>query len=176
MKKRFIALSIIITVIGLASCSTTKSPMEIKIDKALHKQAAQAIRNGNFVLEANQLLFRRGNMVNVMDNTNFIAMHNNRVTVQTAFDNGLQGANNLGGITLEGNPGNIKFSTNNKDDFTCQWSVSGAVISARIELILYADSNQAKATVYPTFSGNQLTFIGAVFPAEESKVFKGRAL
>jgi len=174
MQKRIFGVCLALLAMLVASCGTTKTPQDIQMDKALYAQAAQAIKNGDFVLESDQLQFKRGNIANVMNNTNFISMRNNTVTVQTAFNNGFQGANNLGGVTLEGSPRNIKVSTDKKGNLNYQMDVMGAILSARVELTLYAESNRAVATVFPNFSSNQLTLRGNIFPTEESNVFKGR--
>ena len=175
MHKRIYGACLLMIAILTASCSTTKTPQDIQHDTALYAEAAQAIKNGDFVLESDQLQFKRGYVANVTNNTNFISMRNNTVTVQTAFNNGFQGVNSLGGVTLEGQPRNIKISMDKRGNLNYQMDVMGAVLSARIELTLYADSNRAEATVFPNYSSNRLTMRGKIFSTENSNVFKGRA-
>ena len=52
-------------------------------DMAAYQQAVQALKNKQFVLEANQVIFRNGMSSFVTSNTNFVLMNGNRATVQT---------------------------------------------------------------------------------------------
>ncbi len=72
-------------------------------DMAAYQQAVQALKNKQFVLEANQVIFRNGMSAFVTSNTNFVLMNGNRATVQTAFNTPYPGPNGIGGITVDGN-------------------------------------------------------------------------
>ncbi len=93
----------------LASCAATKTPEDIELDHLKHEAAVNALKSGEFVLEAYQLQFVRGNIANVSSLANFISMHDGEVTVQTSFNNGRLGSNGLGGITVEGAPSKVKI-------------------------------------------------------------------
>ena len=62
-------------------------------DMAAYQQAVQALKNKQFVLEANQVVFRNGMSAFVTSNTNFVLMNGNRATVQTAFNTPYPGPN-----------------------------------------------------------------------------------
>ena len=47
-------------------------------DMAAYQQAVQALKNKQFVLEANQVIFRNGMSSFVTSNTNFVLMNGNR--------------------------------------------------------------------------------------------------
>lgn len=173
MKKSIGRLCMIPLAALLVSCGTTTVPMVAKTDQALYSQAVQAIQDGRFVLQGDLLEFRRGGSVNVFNNTNFISVDGDLVTIQTAFNNGLQGANNLGGITLEGKPNNVKITMDKRGNLSYSARVWGALISAQIEMTVFAHSNEATATVLPSFSGNRITLNGVVVPADEARIFKG---
>lgn len=162
-------------VILLASCAATKTPEDIQLDRIRHNQAVAALKAGDFVLEAYQLQFRRGESVNVNSITNFIAVRNGNATVQTSFNNAQPGSNGLGGITLEGRSTDVKTSTSKNGNVSVEMHISGSLLSARVELTLFSGSTRATAVVYPTFSGNRLTLNGNIVPTEQSKVFKGEA-
>ena len=158
----------------LASCAVTKTPADIKLDRERHEQAAAVFKNNNFVLEANQLQNRLGEMVEVTALANFISMRDGIVTVQTSFNNGRLGSNGLGGITLEGRASELKTKTDKHGNISLEMNVSGNFLSAQVEIVLYAGSTRAMATVNPTFSGNRLILIGEIVPFEESVVYKGQ--
>ena len=67
-------------------------------DSINYKNAVSALEKSNFVLEADQLLFKRGGTAFVSSNTNFVSLSDNRAIVQVAPFNG-GGPNGVGGIT-----------------------------------------------------------------------------
>ena len=69
-------------------------------DSINYKNAVSALEKSNFVLEADQLLFKRGGTAFVSSNTNFVSLSDNRAIVQVAPFNG-GGLNGVGGITVE---------------------------------------------------------------------------
>jgi hypothetical protein len=172
MKKRILKILLIAASIAWVSCSVTRSPADIVRDENLHRQAAEAIDAGRFVLEGDELIFSRGGLANVDENVNFISVSPETVTIQTSFNNGRAGANNLGGITIEGHPDTPRITTDREGNVNHSVNVSG-FFSARIELTLYKDSNQATATVYPNFRGGSITMNGIVLPLEKANVFFG---
>ncbi len=63
--------------------------------------AVQALKEGKFVLEADQLVFKRGRSAFVSSTTNFVLMDGEHASVQIAANNALAGPNGIGGITVE---------------------------------------------------------------------------
>ncbi len=156
-----------------ASCATTAELTEE--DMAWFRLAEQSLREGSFVLEGNRVSFRRRIPYPVSPNTNFISLNDGTATVQLAGNSANLGLNNLGGITLEGQAGSISLDRDRKGNVRYEMSVQGAILSARIEILLPYGSNRAEATVYPNFSGNTLTLDGELLPTEMSNTYKGRA-
>jgi hypothetical protein len=172
MKKWMLLSGLIAAWIGMGSCSVTKSPAEIVHDAMLFQQAADAVDRGLFVLEGYELTFSRGGLTNVDENINFISVSPELVTIQTAFNNGRSGANGLGGITLEGRPDRPRVATDKRGNLTYSADVDG-FISARIEIVLYNGTNEASATIYPTFRGGSITMRGNILPTEQARTIKG---
>ncbi|MEG1839186.1 MAG: DUF4251 domain-containing protein [Bacteroidaceae bacterium] len=135
-------------------------------------QAYQALRNQNFVLEADNIIFWNGVTRYVTSNTNFISLYNGKAIVQTAFENGYSGPNGLGGITLEGSASGIRMNTDKEGNVFFDMNVQGVNISATVTVILTRDTNRASANVNPNFSGNDITFTGNLYPSALSNVFK----
>lgn len=144
-------------------------------DMAAYQQALQALKNKQFVLEANQVIFRNGVSAFVTSNTNFVLMNNSRATVQTAFNTAYPGPNGIGGITVDGNSSDLKMNVDKKGNVNCSFSVQGVGISAQIFITMSNGSNSASVTISPNFNNNNLTLNGNIVPLDQSNIFKGRS-
>lgn len=146
------------------------------MDSLMHQSAAAAIEGRQFVLEADKVIFKRGETAYVNANTNFVLMNDDRGTVQVAFNTTFGGPNGIGGVTVDGNVSNVKTKTTKKGDINTSFSVQGIGISAQVFLTLNRGNNEATVTITPNFNSNTLTLHGKVVPLEQSSIFKGRAL
>ena len=128
--------------------------------------AQKGVAEGYFVVTADRMMLgNSGRMYNSPNSsTNFILVQGDTGTVQIAFENGMMGANGLGGITVEGMIGNIKSSTSKNGDVHYSFSILGTGISAQITIDLYKNSNQAVAIVSPNFMSDRLTVYGPLIP------------
>jgi len=143
-------------------------------DSVMHQNAVYALENREFVLEAEKIIFKRGRWRYVTPNTNFISLNGDRATVQIAFEGAPPGPNGIGGITVEGRISNLKERTDKRGNRSLSMSVTGASISALVEIQLSAKGNKATATVSPTFSSNRFTLAGDLLHTSQARVFKGR--
>ena len=139
-------------------------------------QAIAAIRNKDFVLEADNVTFRSGNTVLVNSTTNFISVKGNRAVVQISPSNYASGPNGVGGVTVQGTISGYQIKTDKKDRVYLSMNVNGIGISAQIELFISPGSNYAQATVYPNFNSNTVWIQGTVVPYDSSNVFEGSSL
>ena len=137
-----------------------------------YKNAVSALEKSNFVLEADQLLFKRGGTAFVSSNTNFVSLSDNRAIVQVAPFNG-GGPNGVGGITVEGSASNVKVQTDKKGNTTLSMNVMGTGISATVNIFLFKGSNYASVVISPNYNSNRITLRGRLVPKEYSTVFKG---
>lgn len=138
--------------------------------------AVQALKEGKFVLEADQLVFKRGRSAFVSSTTNFVLMDGERASVQIAANNALAGPNGIGGITVDGSRKEMKITTDKKGNVNCSFSVQGIGISAQVYITLTNGGNNASARISPNFNSNTLTLNGVLVPLSQSNVYKGRAL
>ncbi len=138
--------------------------------------AVQALKEGKFVLEADQLVFKRGRSAFVSSTTNFVLMDGEHASVQIAANNALAGPNGIGGITVDGSRKEMKITTDKKGNVNCSFSVQGIGISAQVYITLTNGGNNASARISPNFNSNTLTLIGVLVPLSQSNVYKGRAL
>ena len=121
-------------------------------DSLASVQARAALRNQDFVLEADNVQFRNGSTVFVNSSTNFISVKGNRAVVQISPSNFAAGPNGLGGVTVDGMISGQEIRTDSKGRITYSFNVMGIGINAQVEIYMFPNSNQASATVYPNFN------------------------
>lgn len=177
-------LIIAMAIIALASCRTLtpeekaakaqKEAVEHKLDSVKFQSLKASILNKSFVLEADVLMFKRGQRADVNRATNFIAVSGDKASVQVAPFNG-GGPNGVGGITVDGNMSNFETKTDNRGNVSVKFFVSGTAVSANVSLTLMKNSSRASAYISPSFNSQNLTLEGNLVPLDNSSVFKGRA-
>lgn len=193
MKKiiTFVALLLVATFgsVSMAQdAQTTKTRKELRDEKRAqykaeeklmneldYRNAATAIKNQQFVVEADQLILRNGQNVFVNSGTNFLLVNKEKGTVQVAFNTALSGPNGIGGITVDGGISGMKTETDKHGNINCSFSIQGAGISAQIFVKLYYGSNEANVTISPNFNSNDLSMSGELVSIDDSTIFKGYA-
>lgn len=145
-------------------------------DSVASVQARAALRNQDFVLEADNVQFRNGSTVFVNSSTNFISVKGNRAVVQISPSNFAAGPNGLGGVTVDGMISGQEIRTDSKGRITYSFNVMGIGINAQVEIYMFPNSNQASATVYPNFNSNTVWLQGTIVPYENSNVIEGNSL
>ena len=136
-------------------------------------QAAAAVLNRDFVLEADQVTFKNGNTVFVNSSTTFISVKGNRAVVQISPSNFSSGPNGVGGVTVDGSISGMQRMVDKKGRTTLSFNVMGIGINAQIEIYMTPGTNQASATIYPNFNSNTVWIEGEIVPYENSDVFEG---
>lgn len=147
-----------------------------RIDSLKYAQAEGSIMDSMFVLEADEVVFKRGYTAHVTSNTNFVAVEGDQAVVQVAFNVPWSGFNGLGGITVEGLVSKYETRKDKRGNLYLDMSVNGRGISAQVSITLLAGSNRATITILPNFHSGRLTLNGVIVPEEESTVFKGTTL
>ena len=145
-------------------------------DSVASVQARAALRNQDFVLEAESVQFRNGSTVFVNSNTNFISVKGNRAVVQISPSNFAAGPNGVGGVTVDGMISGMEVRTDSKGRTTLSMNVTGLGINAEVEIYMFPGSNRASATVYPNFNSNTVWLQGSIVPYENSGVIEGSSL
>ena len=137
-------------------------------------QALNAIRSGSWALEASNVTFNNGVTRFVTASTNFVSVDDRQAVVQTAFNNSnVNSPNGLGGITLEGRITSEELKMDKDGNVYYNYGIQGTDISATVNIVVTANSNQATATVNPNFSSNQMTFSGYIYPYDTAGVIEG---
>ena len=146
----------------------------IRDDSIQFVQAINAIRNGSWALEASNVTFNNGVTRFVTASTNFVSVDDGQAVVQTAFNNSnINSPNGLGGITLEGRVIGEELKMDKEGNVYYNYSIQGADISATVNVVVTANSNQSTATVNPNFNSNQMTLSGYIYPYDTAGVIEG---
>lgn len=152
-----------------------KKAAEAAQENALFEQAVQALKDRDFVLEADRVEFKRGRFIYVTPSTNFVSMKGDKATIQLAFNGAYSGPNGIGGITVDGTTNNVEMKTDKKGNITYSMMVQGAAVSASVTFRMVKGTNKCTATVSPNFNSNRVSFTGNLYPSDQSNVFKGRS-
>ena len=147
--------------------------LEAVQDSVAFLKAVEALKAGNWVLEADNVVFRNGMLRFVSSNTNYVAVQDGEGTVQTAFDNFVYSPNGLGGVTVQGEVSGQDLSQDKDGNIFMNFSVFGGAISATLNLTLTAGTNEASIYISPNFNGNNLTMNGNLVPYSEATIFEG---
>ena len=151
--------------------------IETVVDSISGVQALSAMNMAAFVLEADNVTFRRGYRKMVNNSTNFISLDGNRAVIQVAPSDFHPGPNGVGGVTVQGTVSGVELiSERDDDDIVFRMNVSGIGISAHVLIRMNAKSNRATATITPNFNSNIITMDGYIVPLEMSSVIEGMAL
>jgi hypothetical protein len=136
-------------------------------------QAVAAVKNQDFVLQAQTVQFKNGSTVFVNSATNFISVKGNRAVVQISPSNYALGPNGVGGVTVDGMVSGQEYRVGKRGYATYSFSVMGVGINAQIEVYLTPGTNQASATIYPNFNSNTVWVQGNIVPYENASVIEG---
>ena len=139
-------------------------------------QAAAAVQNRDFVLEADQVTFKNGYTAFVNSSTTFISVKGNRAVVQISPSNFASGPNGVGGVTVDGSISGMQRMVDKKGRTTISFNVMGIGINAQIEIYMVPGTNRASATIYPNFNSNTVWIEGDIVPYSSSNVFEGNSL
>lgn len=156
--------------------SEQRREMNELTDSIAGVQAAAAVQNRDFVLEADQVTFKNGNTVFVNSSTTFISVKGNRAVVQISPSNFASGPNGVGGVTVDGSISGMQRMVDKRGNTTISFNVMGIGINAQIEIYMSPGTNRASATIYPNFNSNTVWVEGEIVPYENSDVFEGMSL
>jgi hypothetical protein len=156
--------------------SSERRHLQELTDSIASVQAFAAVKNQDFVLEAQTVQFRNGPTVFVNDMTNFISVKGNRAVVQISPSDFAAGPNGVGGVTVDGMISGQEYRVGKKGFATYSFNVMGIGINAQVEIYLTPGTNQASATIYPNFTSNTVWLQGNIVPYENSRVIEGSSL
>lgn len=147
---------------------------EMHNDSIEFAQAINAIRAHSWALEANNVTFNNGVTHYVTPGMNFVSINDGTGVVQTALNNSnIYSPNGLGGVTLEGNITGEELKMDKYGNVYYNYNIQGAQISATVNIVITAMSNQASATINPNYSSRNIYMSGNIYPYKNAGVFEG---
>lgn len=153
-----------------------KKMIQARIDSTLYAEAEKAVNDTAFTLEANEVVFKSGDMARVEPNTNFVAVKNGNAIVQITMDIPVPGSNGMGGVTVSGLMSGYQTRKDKKGNIHIKMSVSGTAITAQAFITLWKGSNTATINVQPDFNSDKITLNGVILPTDKSDVVRGATL
>lgn len=153
-----------------------RKALEARMDSMANAKALKAVDDTAFVLEADEVVFKRGYVAHVNSNTNFIAFRCGEAVVQVSFNVPWPGFNGIGGISVEGRVSKYKCETDKRGNTYIEAFVNGTVLSARVFMTLYADGNKATVDIQQNFYSGRITLNGVIVPVDESSVFQATTI
>jgi len=182
--KRHVNIMIFLLGFGLFCISQPGLSQDKKMDRQEKKEARKAemaanfdtlnamLESRNFVLKANNLESKYGDMVQVSSNTNLILVNSSSGILQTAF-NSMNGNNGLGGVTAEGTVGSWEVFKNQKNmTFTVKFSLVTNV--GIYDVLMTVNSDRKAHAEVSGLTPGRLIYNGYLASVSDSGIFKGR--
>lgn len=129
----------------------------------------EMLESKQFVLEASFLSGRRGTLVPVVENLNFMAIDSSDAVMQIGSVSGV-GYNGVGGVTEEGRVTEYEI-TETKSGYTAKIYMMGNLSTYTI--FLNANAGGRSTARVTGLSGGVLTFHGELVPTYASNVYQG---
>lgn len=175
------AISLLLPVAGMAQYD---EPLAKEDKKALKKQekemfekmlivnTSESIKARYFVLKADQIRGRGGNLINVNSSINFVAVEGEEAYVQMGSESGL-GYNGVGGITIKGKIASFKVEQKGKHK---TYNIVMQTVSSSGSLTIMMNVNgtgEMASAVVSSNWGGRVEFSGYLVPLQGSKIYKG---
>jgi len=133
------------------------------------------VENQRFVLEANRISGRTGQIIQVNSTLNFLIVDTSHIVIQLASHGGM-GANGVGGVTTEGSIKNYKF-VKDKKGYNYTVSFFASTVLGTFDIVLFVNGDgTANADVNQTTTGSVVRYYGEIVPVELSRIYKGRSI
>ena len=145
---------------------------EKREQEAAYQKAKQAVYDTAFVILGETIQFKRGTLVPVSGNINYLELNGDESVLQIGSHMSPgPGLNNLGGVTLKGKISNLKISEK-KNRIYITYTLSGLIGTARIAISVNG-SDKATVDVNGMFSGNSFTMRGTLVNPGEAHIYEG---
>ena len=179
MKKTIIILLVVITGIQLQA-QETKTKKEIRAEKkaqetakrdALRVEQENWVQEKTYVLEAQQVFSKAGEVFQLNSSTSFVYLNNENAALQLSFD-GLMGWNGVGGITVKGKITKYEYQLDNKNKpIFVRMTIQGP--SGFQDVTIWISNNGSGEAQITDLKGNRIRFTGDIVPLEQSRIFMG---
>jgi len=180
----------VLTIVLLASLTLPAFTQELskkeqrQLEKELKKEQAAKeleeksvvvtamVNHATFVLEAFTLRNKRGESIQVSSALNFVAVDSTRGILQIGDNAGI-GANGVGGITVDGQVSDYKYTQQERSgSYTVSYYLLTTLGTYDVRLTAFPDG-RADATISHSTWGGRITYTGYLVPPALSRVYKG---
>lgn len=183
------ALSIVLVVMlalpaftqELSKSEQRKLQKQLKKEQQAEELAKKAevtdamVNYARFVLEANSLRNKQGQSIQVTSALNFVAADSTTGVLQIGDDAGI-GPNGVGGVTVEGNISDYKFTLQEKSgSYNITYYLQTPAGTYDVRMTAFPEG-RAEATISNATWGGRIVFSGFLIPPGISRVYKGNAL
>ncbi|MCK5776173.1 MAG: DUF4251 domain-containing protein [Bacteroidales bacterium] len=176
-------LTIITVFLFLTAILQAQTPISKKEKKAAKKAQEQAqrdsvrviqenwVENKTFVLEAQQVYNKIGEVFHLNPSTNFVYFNLDKGIIQLSF-NGLIGWNGIGGITVKGNIIKYEYDIEKKDKpIYIQATIQGT--EGFQDIVLWISNNGNGDANITGMRGDRIRFTGDIVSLEDSRIYIG---
>jgi len=129
------------------------------------------VQNKTYVLEAQQVYNKMGEMFQLSPSTNFVYVDGDEAIVQLSF-NGLSGWNGVGGITIKGKISKYSYESDNKNKpIFIRMTIQGNSGFHDISMWI-SNSGSGEASIVD-IKGNRIKFTGETVALNRSAIYIG---
>lgn len=181
--KKIISILIILSFCFQLNAQETKSRKEIKAERKAQEKAEQEahrvvqeqwVQDTAFVLEAQRVSNKTGEVFQLNSTINFVYVNKNKATIQLGF-NQLVGWNGVGGITISGKITKYEIDIEKKDKpIFIRMSIQGS--AGMQDLSIWISSNGNGEATIVDMRGNRIRFSGDIVSVADARTFKGMEL
>ena len=181
MKNTFIIILIALFSMSL-SAQVSKSRKELRAEKKaqeIEKRNAnrlvqeKLVAEKTFVLEAQQVFNKIGDMFSLNSSTNFVYLNGDDAVIQLGFD-GLIGWNGVGGITIKGKISRYIVEDENKNKpIYIRMTIQGS--EGFFDITMWISSNGKGEAEVVDIRGNRIKFTGDIVSLDDTRVFIGHS-
>lgn len=132
-----------------------------------HAIALKAILEKDFVLQADEMIATNGAKAKVDEMTNFIAIRDDKATLQITPPTGARG------ITIEGKIGQWNVETDKKGITTCSLSIDNEESTLKVTLTLSKTGNKTLATIGHCPHAESFSFGGELVSGMDAVILFG---
>lgn len=180
IKEKIMKKNLILCVLLLAGCAITMQAREIKTDilpvkpegskqDTAHAAALNALIQGHFVLQADEVISKNGEKAKVDSVANFVAMKGSAGVVQIA--NLVEGAHC--GITMEGRIGQLNITEDRRKNTICTFNIDSPTRTLTVKITLPKKGNKAFAEISSCKHVKGIAFSGRLLYGTDATILIG---
>lgn len=141
-----------------------KKALKAMNDSIDHFWANYALNNLEFAVLAKRIRLHSGKYITVNDYYNFLTVKGNEACLQIALENGFEGGNGIGGITLRGKINKAKKKVSKKGAISFSMFFNGDGSSCEVRINIPKTGNWCEAYIHSNFSSFNITMSGPLVP------------